>query len=159
MNMLKQKFSQLTEREQRLVVISAVVVVVGMFYWLVWAPLNHAIERDQKAVIAQKTLLSWVQKNANRAMQLRAAQGVVVGFNGSLAQAANQTAARANIAIARMQPQGDELQVWVDQASFNGVLDWLKSMEEMGISILDVDIAESDAPGEVKVRRLKLGKL
>lgn len=31
MNTLKQKFSQLTEREQRLVLISAVVVVVGMF--------------------------------------------------------------------------------------------------------------------------------
>jgi general secretion pathway protein M len=50
MNALKEKFNQLTEREQRLVIISAVVVVVGMFYWLVWSPLNQAIERDQKAV-------------------------------------------------------------------------------------------------------------
>ncbi|GAC24142.1 MAG: type II secretion system protein M [Alteromonadaceae bacterium] len=158
MNTLKQKFSQLTEREQRLVLISAVVVVVGMFYWLVWSPLNQAIERDQKALDSQKSLLSWVQKNANRAIQLRAAKGVSAGFNGSLAQAANQTAANANIPIARMQPQGDELQVWVDQAPFNGVLDWLKSLEEMGVSILDLDIAEADAPGQVKIRRLKLGK-
>ena len=43
MNTLKQKFSQLTEREQRLVLISAVVVVVGMFYWLVWSPLNLSL--------------------------------------------------------------------------------------------------------------------
>ena len=70
MNALKEKFNQLTEREQRLVIISAVVVVVGMFYWLVWSPLNQAIERDQKAVESQKSLLSWVQKNANRAIQL-----------------------------------------------------------------------------------------
>lgn len=158
MNALKEKFNQLTEREQRLVIISAVVVVVGMFYWLVWSPLNQAIERDQKAVESQKSLLSWVQKNANRAIQLRAANGVSTGFNGSLAQAANQTAANANIPIARMQPQGEELQVWVDQAPFNGVLDWLQSLEDMGISILDVDLAEADAPGQVKIRRLKLGK-
>ncbi|GAC35301.1 type II secretion system protein GspM [Paraglaciecola polaris] len=158
MNNIKQKFSQLTEREQRLVLISAVVVIVGMFYWLVWSPLNQAIERDQKAVTGQQSLLSWVHKNANRAIQLRAAQGVSAGFNGSLAQAANQTAANNNIAIARMQPQADELQVWVDQASFNDVLDWLKSLEEMGISILDLDIAEADAPGQIKIRRLKLGK-
>ena len=129
MNSLKEKFNQLTEREQRLVIISAVVVVVGMFYWLVWSPLNQAIERDQKAVESQKSLLSWVQKNANRAIQLRAANGVSTGFNGSLAQAANQTAANANIPIARMQPQGEELQVWVDQAPFNGVLDWLQSLK------------------------------
>ena len=94
----------------------------------------------------------------SRAIQLRAANGVSTGFNGSLAQAANQTAANANIPIARMQPQGEELQVWVDQAPFNGVLDWLQSLEDMGISILDLDIAEADAPGQVKIRRLKLGK-
>ena len=45
-----------------------------------------------------------------------------------------------------MQPQGDELQVWVDQAPFNSVLEWLKAMENMGVIILQADIAEADAP-------------
>jgi general secretion pathway protein M len=62
------------------------------------------------------------------------------------------------IAISRMQPQGDELQVWIDQAPFNDVLSWLQSLEKTGVSILDIDIAESDMPGQVKIRRLKLGK-
>jgi general secretion pathway protein M len=62
------------------------------------------------------------------------------------------------IAISRMQPQGDELQVWIDQAPFNDVLSWLQSLEKTGISILDIDIAESNLPGQVKIRRLKLGK-
>jgi general secretion pathway protein M len=158
MNTIKQKFGQLTEREQRLVLVSAVAVIIGLFYWLVWSPLNSAIERDEKAVVAQKSLLTWVQKNANLAIQLRAEKGVSDGFTGSLTQLANQTAANGNIAISRMQPQGEELQIWVDQASFNAVLDWLKSLEESGVRILDLDIAEADEPGQVKIRRLKLGK-
>jgi general secretion pathway protein M len=58
-----------------------------------------------------------------------------------------------------MQPQGEELQVWIDQAPFNDILSWLQSLEKTGISVLDIDIAESGLPGQVKIRRLKLGKL
>ncbi|MFT6895813.1 MAG: general secretion pathway protein M [Paraglaciecola sp.] len=158
MNKIKQKYSQLTEREQRLVLLSMVVMVIGLFYWLVWAPLNYSIATNQKAVTQQQQLLTWVQKNAGRAIQLRSAKGVGGNFNGSLPQAVNQTAAQVNIAISRMQPQGEELQVWVDQAPFNDVLSWLQALEKMGIIILDLDITEADVVGHIKIRRLKLGK-
>lgn len=159
MEELKQKFHQLSEREQWLVGVSAVVVIIGMFYWLLWSPLNKAIESDRLAVSNQQALLSWVQKNANRAIQLRASASNGSRFNGSLPQAVNQTAAVQKIAITRMQPQGEELQVWVDQAPFNDVLSWLTAMQKMGISILDVDLAEADQPGLIKIRRLQLGKI
>ena len=99
-----------------------------------------------------------MQKNATRAIQLRSATGSSSTFNGSLPQAVNQTAGRLKIAISRMQPQGDELQVWVDQAPFNDVLSWLQALEKMGVSILDLDIADANIPGHVKIRRLKLAK-
>jgi general secretion pathway protein M len=157
-NKLIQTFHRLSEREQRLVMISAVVVIVGIFYWLIWAPLSQSVETDRKAVAAQQELLAWVQKNANRAAQLRGSAGKNAVFTGSLPQIVNQTAARLNIAISRMQPQGDELQVWVDQAPFNDVLSWLQALEKVGVEIKDIDIAEADLPGMVKIRRLKLGK-
>ena len=158
MNKLKQTYQQLSEREQRLVLISAIVIVVGLFYWLIWAPLNQSLESDRKAVAAQQELLTWVQKNANRAIQLRGASTTANSFSGSLPQAVNQTAGRLNIAISRMQPQGEQLQVWVDQAPFNDVLSWLQALEKMGVSILDLDIADANIPGHVKIRRLKLTK-
>ena len=158
MNKLIQTFHQLSEREQRLVMISAVVVVVGAFYWLIWSPLSQSLENERKAVTAQQELLAWVQKNANRAAQLRGSAGKNAVFTGSLPQVVNQTAARLKIAISRMQPQGEELQVWVDQAPFNDVLSWLQALEKVGVVIKDIDIADADSPGMVKIRRLKLGK-
>ncbi|WP_339720557.1 type II secretion system protein M [uncultured Paraglaciecola sp.] len=158
MDKLKKMYLQLNGREQRLVLISAILVVVAIFYWGIWSPLNTSLERGKVAVKHQTELLDWVQKNANRAIQLRSSAGKNASFSGSLPQAVNQSATRMNIAISRMQPQGEELQVWIDQAPFNDLLSWLESLEKTGISILDIDIAESDLPGQVKIRRLKLGK-
>ena len=158
MEKLKGMFQQLNEREKRLVVLSAILVVFAIFYWGIWSPLNASIEKNQTAVTNQQNLLVWVQKNANRAIQLRSGSGNTKSFTGSLTQAVNQSASRMKITISRMQPQGDELQVWVDQAPFNDVLSWLQNLEKTGITILDIDIAGSDLPGQVKIRRLKLGK-
>jgi general secretion pathway protein M len=157
MDKFKSMFLQLSGREQRLVIISAILVLIAIFYWGIWSPLNTSIERSQTAVKNQTELLVWVQKNANRAVQLRSSGGNKDSFSGSVTQAVNQSASRMKIVISRMQPQGDELQVWVDQAPFNDVLSWLQSLEKIGVSILDIYIAESYLPGHVKIRRLKLG--
>jgi len=155
---LKQKFEQLNEREQKLALATLVVMVVVLFYALIWSPMNTSLEQNRKAAETQQQLHTWVQKNANKALQLKQSGGGNKTFSGSLPQTVNQTASRFKINISRMQPQNDQLQVWVDQADFNSVLSWLQAMEGMGIKILDVDFAHSDTQGQVKVRRLQLGK-
>lgn len=158
MNKLKVYYASLNEREQRLVLISAVLVVIALFYWVIWSPLSQGVTKGQANLDSQQELLVWVQQNANRALQLQGSAKPSSKFNGSLAQEVNQSAGRLNIAIARMQPQGDELQVWIDQVPFNDVLSWLQGLESKGIVILDLDIAETNAAGQIKIRRLKLGK-
>ena len=87
MDKLKSTFLQLSEREQRLVIISAVLVIVAIFYWGIWSPLNTSLEQGQTAVNNQTELLAWVQKNANRAAQLRSSGDNNTRFSGSLPQA------------------------------------------------------------------------
>jgi len=157
-NTLVEKFRGLTEREQRLVIISAVVAAIAIFYFAIWSPINYALTQQQLLRDNQQQLLTWVQESAARAKQLRRSSSTTQTLTGSLPQAVNRTTTRHNIEISRMQPQGDELQVWVDQAPFNDVLAWLKTMESMGVVILQADIAEADAAGYVKIRRLQLGK-
>lgn len=158
MKQIMEKFKALSEREQRLVLIATLVLAALLFYLLVWSPLNQSIARNSAAVADQQELLSWVQKNANRVQQLKGSTSQGAKFNGSLPQAVNQSASRLNISIARMQPQGDELQVWVDEAPFNQVVAWLHNLEQMGITILDADFAETARTGQIRIRRLQLSK-
>ena len=158
MKALLDKFRALTEREQQLVILSGVFIVVALFYWGIWSPLTTSIEQQRQLLDNQQSLLTWVNDSAARAQQLRRSTTGNNSFSGSLPQAVNRTTNQHNIAISRMQPQGDELQVWVDQAPFNDVLAWLQTMEKMGIVILQADIAEADVEGHIKIRRLQLGK-
>lgn len=158
MNAVIEKYRALTEREQRLVQLSAIVVIIAIFYFAIWSPLTTSIERQRALLDSQQELLVWVKDSARRAQQLRRSQGAGTAFSGSLPQAVNRTTAQHNIAIARMQPQGEEIQVWVDQAPFNDVLEWLQSMEQIGIIILQADMTEADSEGYIKIRRLQLGK-
>lgn len=156
---LKQRYKQLSEREQRIVLIGGIVLIIFLFYALIWSPLQQSVQQGRNAVSSQQKLLTWMQANANKAIQLRRGGSTNrPTFTGSLPQAVNQLAQRYQIAIARMQPQGDTLQIWVDQAPFNDTIAWLKSIEDKGINILDVDFAEVNQPGQIKIRRLLLGK-
>ncbi|OJF69805.1 general secretion pathway protein GspM [Alteromonas sp. V450] len=158
MNALLEKFKALTEREQKLVIVSVLVVIIAIFYYVVWSPLNNALVKQEKLLDNQQSLLVWVKDSAARAQQLRRSTSSSRSFSGSLPQAVNRTTSQYDIAISRMQPQGEELQVWVDQAPFNNVLEWLKTMESMGVVILQADFAEVEASGYIKIRRLQLGK-
>jgi general secretion pathway protein M len=155
---LLEKFNQLSDREKLLVSISAILAVIFVFYFALWAPINNALDKQRDLVTSKQADLLWVQKNANRAVQLRTGSDSSTSFSGSLPQVVNQTANRLNIAISRMQPQDEELKVWVDQAPFNDVVSWLQSLESKGIRIINVDLAEADQAGMVKIRSLQLGK-
>ena len=158
MDKLLEKFNQLTPREQRLVMLSGVFVVIGIFYFLVWSPMTTSLDTSRQAVENKQADLRWVKDNAARAMMLKGSSAPRASFNGSLTQAVNQTANRLKISISRMQPQGDQLRVWVDQVPFNDMLSWLSSLENMGLVIINLDIAQADSPGQVKVRSLQIGK-
>lgn len=158
MEQLLEKYRSLNERERNLTIAAGIMLVISVFYFAIWTPMQQSLKTNKAAVASQTELLEWVEQSANRAIQLKQSSGSNQTFNGSLPQTVNQSAARFNIAITRMQPQGDEIQVWVDKAPFNEVLKWLQQMEQQGINIAEADLAESDEPGMIKIRRLRLSK-
>lgn len=157
MDSIKTWFNTLSSREQKLVSIAAFVVVFCIFYFVVWAPLNSALEKSRNEVSNNENLLAYVQEQANRAVILRQSGNRQV-FSGSLTQIVNQTTRRASIPVARMQPQGEELIVTIDSVEFNRFVRWVASLEQQGVRIVQSDVSELDVQGHVQVRRLQLGK-
>lgn len=154
---LKIWFNGLQTRERILVSVAAIITVILIFYLMIWSPLNNAISENQKALESERELVSWLQEQSLRA-RLLSDSGSSTPVNGSLTQLVNQTTRGTNIAIARLQPIGDNLQVSIEKVPFNDLLAWLNALERRGVIILQSDIVDTDDTGIVQVRRLQLGK-
>jgi general secretion pathway protein M len=158
MDAIKTWYAALSQREQKIVSIGGIVAIIFILYLSVWAPLNAAIDTQTQALAAEKSNLTWVKNQAARAQILRQSASTNT-FSGSLTQLVNQTTRNAGIPVSRMQPQGDDLQVSIDQVPFNAFLQWLDTMEKRGVKVILSDVSEVDAQGFVQVRRLQLGKV
>jgi len=71
MQALKQWFLQLLPRERILVIAASAVTIVVLFYYVLWAPLNNALETNKAGLASDRELMVWVQEQANRAALLQ----------------------------------------------------------------------------------------
>ena len=148
-------WESLAEREQRLVMVTGFFVVIGLIYWVLWYPSAHlrATAAEQKARASQ--MLISMQQDGERIA--RARSGGTRSQGGSLQVIVNQSARQAGITISRMQPQGEALQVWVDEVPWHDLTAWLASMRKQhGLAVTSVDLQRGERSGTVKVRRLEL---
>jgi len=155
---MKTWWQQLKSSEQRLVAIMGGVIVLFLFFSIIWQPLVSNISKTQQKLARQQTLLTWVQESTQRYQQAKRS-GSSARSNGSISSIVNRSAGRNNISIARLQPQGEDLQVWIDEVPFSQLLGWLEFLaNNKGLLVKSIDLSKADRKGVVKVRRLQLGK-
>ena len=156
---MKVWWQQLNKREQRLVGVMGLVCLIFMFYSLIWQPLNKGLEEAKSKLARQQQLLSWVQEITALYQQAKRAGGKSSG-SASISSVANRSAKTYKLAITRMQPQGDDLQVWIDSTPFTQLLFWLEHLaNNEGLQVKAIDLTHGNRIGEVKVRRLHLTRL
>ena len=154
---MKTWWQQLNLREQRLIMAMAAAISVFILYGLIWQPLNENIASSKLKIERQQALLSWVEDNTKRYKQAKLTSGSRSG--ASLSSIVNRTSRQNDIIITRMQPQADDLQVWIDEISFNQLLTWLEQLASReGLRVKNIDLSLADEQGVVRVRRLQLGK-
>ena len=155
MKQLQQQFQVwwqgLQQREQRLVLISAVVVVIGILYWGIWQPVRqYQSNQQQRLSVAQQQL---EQLNAAIPQLMAAKQGG--RRSGSIAQIITQSARSSGVTVSRMQPQADQLTLVLEDLSFAQLLGWLHNLQyQHGVRLVNLELATADKPGVVRVRRM-----
>ncbi|MBY5994003.1 type II secretion system protein GspM [Ferrimonas balearica] len=154
----QQWWSDRTDQEQRLLTLLAPVLVIGLFYWAVWSPIANGLDQAERAVQAERVALGQIKDNANRYVSLQRDSGPRPG-GGNLSQVASRTAATKGLTIARMQPQGDKLQLWLDDTRFETLMGWLAELQQQqGVTVEALDITAANDPGLIQVRRLLLAR-
>ncbi|MCY9804110.1 type II secretion system protein M [Vibrio scophthalmi] len=149
---------RITPREQRLVMVGGVALIIGILFWGIYQPMVQRAELAQNQLRTEKQLLSWVQNKADDIVALRGNGARALSplpFN----QAVSSSARRFNIELVRVQPRGEEMQVWVQPLPFNQLVSWLEYLQQShGVEAQFLDIDKNERVGVVDVKRLQLSK-
>jgi general secretion pathway protein M len=155
---IKAWWQGINQREQRLVLVMGSALIVFLLYSFIWQPLNENLIKTERKLESRQALLSWVTENTSRYQNAKA-MGNGKKSSGSLSSIINRTANQQQLTITRIQPQGDNVQVWLDSAPFTQLLFWLEHLaNNEGLQVQAIDLAQGDKQGEVRVRRMQLGR-
>lgn len=147
MQQLHSWWLSLQKREQQLLLGAGVTLVIAAFYWLLWAPLHLSYQTQQQQL----------QQLSQQLLQVRSYPliSTQTKVQGSLTDLISSSARSHKIQVSRMQPQNDQMQVMLNDISFDQLLAWLHELQyQHNVSIVQLDLAVADAPGMVRVRRL-----
>ena len=148
----------INQREQRLVLVMGSAFIVFLLYSLIWQPLNESLAKTEQKLASRQVLLAWVIDNTSRYQHAKA-MGKDNKSSSSLSSIINRTANQQQLTITRIQPQGDNVQVWLDSAPFTQLLFWLEHLaNNEDVQVQAIDLAQGEKQGEVRVRRMQLAR-
>lgn len=151
----KQRWRQFNQREQRLLATLAGVLFIALLYFVIWQPSAQAVANAEQKLEAQQQQYQWVQQAIARYKELEENTTQHQSASGSVTQRINRAAAAQDIQIARLQPQGQEYLLTVDDVAFSDLLSFLAELEQQqGLALSAVDIAKLNTPGQVRLRKL-----
>ncbi|MCL1077155.1 type II secretion system protein M [Parashewanella spongiae] len=148
----------LAYREQQLVAVCSIFLIIGIFYWGIWSPISNAEQDAQRRLVQSQKTLSYVKQSVNKIVAAKQS-GQTSTRKGSLSSIVNTIASRYGVVISRMQPQGKKVQIWMDDVPFNDLLAYLNELtQNQGLSLDTFDVTETETAGLVKVRRIQLSQ-
>lgn len=149
-------WSQLSLREQRLVVACSVLIVIGGLYWGLVQPISDRTDTAKIRINSEKQLLQWVVERADRIVDLRSKGGITTS-NEPFNQVVSTSATSYKIELIRIQPRDDMLQVWVKPVAFDQFIHWLSYLQKkQSVQVEFMEISSSDSKGIIEVKRLQL---
>lgn len=155
---MKAWWAGLDARERLLTGIAAIVVILSMIYTFAIAPFYSSYDDLQVKVAAQRSNAAWMEQNSQVLQQLRRAGGGAKRSLGgkSLLSTADSTARASGLAgaLKRVEPEGSNVRVWLEGASFDLVMKWLVQLSNTyGIETDTVTMERvDDSAGRVNAR-------
>ena len=149
---MKEWFSQLNQREQLSLLLLGLALLLYLLYILVLSPL----ESQREQLMAQNSAVTQSQGRVDamvsQLLQLRQG-GAKAGAKRNLTSVINQSTSRLQLPVMRLQPNSrGEIQVRIENASFNDVLKWLNEMEYTeSLLVREVSVTPAASAGRINI--------
>lgn len=158
-------WNTLSSRERWIVGVGAGLVVILLFYALVWHPLQRNLATLQQSVDELRNDVAWMRQAAGDVKRINNTTETnpsnTPARDESLLVFVDRTARSAGLgpAVKRVEPQGvNQLQMRLEQVSFDQMLRWLGSLEqEHGITLINAVVDGRTESGRVDARLVLQG--
>lgn len=147
---MKAWFTHLNQREQMSVFLLGLAVGLYLLLMFVWSPLADKRDALQVQNSAIAGSLSRVDAMVSELLQLRNS-GASVNTRRNLTSLINQSTSRRELPVSRLQPNSrGDIQVRLENAAFDDVLEWLHEMEyREGLLVREVSVTQAGSLGRV----------
>ncbi|MCF6193208.1 MAG: type II secretion system protein M [Kangiellaceae bacterium] len=158
MEPIKEWFSSLDEKDQKITIAAGIGLVIFVVYFLLLEPLNESVDDLEKRVASQQKTVNWMKQ------QIPIIRGTTGVGNGNqsqlpLASVVNNTTNIYSLPVSRRDSKSpNEMQIWFDNVSFNSFLQWSSEIStKHGVTIVSVNIRSRDRNGiaSINVKLLK----
>lgn len=138
---LKNRWSELQARDQRILRYSAVIVGLLLFYLFIVDPVQSGRDDAEQRLRSAQEAYAVAQRQASDLKAARSNAGA--SQTGSLLTRVENSAQQQGLrsALKRLQPGGEnQIQVSLEGASYGQLMQWLTSLNQQGIRAQRVDI-------------------
>lgn len=155
---LKRWFYALPVKEQRLVLATAAILVITLFYLSVWEPLHVGLDTERQKQKSQQEILLWMQSAASEVRKLRASgnSGTIRDRDKPITLVIEKSINNAGLktSVNKIESSGNNgARVTLKGASFNQILVWLNTLaKHNGIQVASANFERSGKPGTADAR-------
>lgn len=159
MKKLLDSISHFNRREQTMLFVGALLIVLYAMWLVLLAPLQNKRDRLLEANIATEQSLGRVQMLANQLQNLTQQSAQAGGDGDNINGVINASLGENGLAMSNFTPSGGgEVRVRIDKASSEALMQWLFDLENKHhIAIHELNISAANDPGQVAVT-LRLAK-
>lgn len=144
-------WNKLNQREQGAVAFCVVFLFLYLIYSLIYAPLDHAVDRQLASIKEKRSLLIWMEHARSQTMHQKKPSPVASSKFLSVVSDA-LTPSPLNSFAHQLQQTGEgELQLSFDEVPYNACVAWLFSMhEKYAFLIKQLSMKQTKTPGLVE---------
>ena len=147
-----------SSQDRLAILITACVIGLLLVYLFGWLPFNKQIVAKRNLVESQLATLEWMKRSAVEVQSLRTGQTKrdTRTSNEALLTLVDRTAKQNQLSkyIQRLKPQdNDSVQLWVEQAPFDRLIQWLGLLlRQYAIDLDSISVERDESSGMVDAR-------
>jgi len=149
---MMQYWHNLQAREQRTLLVGAVVALPLLIYSLIIDPFSQELQRLETAVEENGRLLAWMEQAATQVEALRGNGSAKRAAGGSLLSLVDTSAKQNGLggALKQVKPEGNGVRLRFEQAGFDDMVRWLGRLgAEQGVGVTTLTMERLPEAGQV----------